>query len=326
MPHYKHKEALNNYDDAVRDCIESFLSCTFSDAEWSLASLSTKTGGLGLRSVQQHSPAAFMSSQVACHEYCTKIDSNYKWDSLDESADSYAALTKYNARVNPNKKINSLNDACPKQQILSQAIDSHLYENIRNNATNDTRFQAHLNLTSASGAGSWLHAVPSKAIGTHVDPLLYKTMVQRWLRLPLFDCEYHCPFCDEIVDKYGDHCLTCSCGGDRTKRHNLIRNEIFHISNSAGLSPELERSGLLQPRPLAGSAYDNGAERDPSANRRPADIYLPKWRRGAPAALDLAVTSGLRSDMVQKSVTDGTSALKAYEEFKRTHMQTEAIC
>ena len=35
VPHYKHKEALNNYDDAVRDCIESFLSCTFSDAEWS---------------------------------------------------------------------------------------------------------------------------------------------------------------------------------------------------------------------------------------------------------------------------------------------------
>ena len=42
--------------------------------------------------------------------------------------------------------------------------------------------------------------------------------------------------------------------------------------------------------------------------------------------MDLAVTSGLRSDMVQKSVTDGTSAVKAYEEFKRTHMQTEAIC
>ena len=168
--------------------------------------------------------------------------------------------------------------------------------------------------------------MPSKAIGTHEDLFLYETMVKRWLRVPLNECEFHCRFCDAVVDKYGDHCLTCSCGGDRTKRHNLIRNEIFHICNSAGLSPELERSGLLQPRPLAGSTSDSGAERDPNENRRPADVYLPKWRRGAPAALDLAVTSGLRSDMVEKSAEDGTSAVKAYEDFKRSHMQTEAIC
>ena len=115
-------------------------------------------------------------------------------------------------------------------------------------------------------------------------------------------------------------------GGDRTKRHNLIRNEIFYICNSAGLNPELERPGLLQPRPLAGSAQDSGAVRDPNANRRPADVYLPRWRRGTPAALDLAVTSGLRSDMVQKSVEDGTSAVKAYEHFKRSYMETEDIC
>ena len=30
--------------------------------------------------------------------------------------------------------------------------------------------------------------------------------------------------------------------------------------------------------------------------------------------------------MVEKSAEDGTSAVKAYEDFKRSHMQTEAIC
>ena len=201
------------------------------------------------------------------------------------------------------------NNFAPRQQTLSQAIDKHLLTNIRENFGNDTHFQAHLNLTTASGAGSWLHVVPSNAIGTQVDPCLYKTMVQRWLRLPLCECEFHCPFCDEVVDKFGDHCLTCSCGGDQTKYHNLIRNKVFYLCNSAGLNPELERPGLLQPRPLAGSAQETGAARDPNENRRPADVYLPKWRRGAPAAMDIAVTSGLRSDILSKSAKDGLQQL-----------------
>ena len=190
----------------------------------------------------------------------------------------------------------------------------------------DICFLANMNLTTASGAGSWLHVVPSKAIGTQVDPCLYKIMVQRWLRLPLYECEFHCSFCDEVVDRFGDHCLTCSCKGDRTKRHNLIRNEVFHLCNSAGLNPELERPGLLQPRPLAGSAQESGAARDPNVNRRPADVYLPRWRRGAPAAMDIAVTSGMKMDMFLKSADDGTTAAKEYEHFKRTYLNTEDIC
>ena len=52
VPHQNHIAALKRYDNAVRDCVESFLCCSFSDNEWSLASLSTKMGGLGLRSVE----------------------------------------------------------------------------------------------------------------------------------------------------------------------------------------------------------------------------------------------------------------------------------
>ena len=146
------------------------------------------------------------------------------------------------------------------------------------------------------------------------------------LALPLHVTEFHCPYYEEIIDRYGDHCLTCAYGGDRTKRHNLLRNEVFHQCNSSGLTPELERPGLLQPRPLAGPLHESGAARDPNVNRRPADVFLPKWRRGAPAALDLAVTSGLRKDLVAKSAKDGSSAVKAYEDHKRSHLDTETIC
>ena len=283
-------------------------------------------GGLGLRNVETHSPAAFISSQAACHELCTGLDPNHTWNPNDRNTDSYTALKDLNARVNHDHNFQLNEDTRPRQQILSQSIDSHTLDIIREGARNNTHFQAHLNLTTSSGAGSWLHTVPSKALGTHVDPILYKTMIQRWLRQPLYESEFHCPFCDDVVDRYGDHCLICSCGGDRTKRHNLLRNEVFHLCNSAGLNPELEHQGLLQPRPLAGVAQESGADRDPNALRRPADIYLPRWRRGIPAALDLAVTSGLRSDVVTKSAKDGTAAVKAYKTLKISYLETENTC
>ena len=44
-----HESALHGFDQAVRDCFESFLCCYLTTEEWSLALLSTKLGGLGLR-------------------------------------------------------------------------------------------------------------------------------------------------------------------------------------------------------------------------------------------------------------------------------------
>ena len=120
--------------------------------------------------------------------------------------------------------------------------------------------------------------------------------------------------------------LTWSCGRDRTKRHNLLRNEVFHLCNSAGLNPELEKQGLLQPRPLVGATQERWASRDSNNLRRPADIYLPRWRRGVPAALDLAVTSGLKSDMVNRSAVDRSAAVTTYEAFKCSYLDTEKTC
>ena len=88
----------------------------------------------------------------------------------------------------------------------------------------------------------------------------------------------------------------------------------------------LERPGLLRPRPLFGSTHESGDVRDPNTDRRPADVYLPRWKRGTPAALDLAVTSGLRRDLIESSALDGSSAVSIYKDFKRTHLNTETAC
>ena len=45
-----------------------------------------------------------------------------------------------------------------------------------------------------------------------------------------------------------------------------------------------------------------------------------------PAALDFAVTSGLRTDMLATSAQDAATAPRSYEEFKRNHNDTNNLC
>jgi len=112
-------------------------------------------------------------------------------------------------------------------------------------------------------------------------------------------------------------------GGDRTRRHNLLRNHVYHFAASAGLHPELEKPGLIQPRPFIGVIAEDGSRHDPEA-RRPADVYLPRWRRGTPIAFDFAVTSGLRN--IPETMRDPSTATTSYEDFKRNHLDTERLC
>ena len=161
-----------------------------------------------------------------------------------------------------------------------------------------------------------------------VEQGLFVAMIWRWLRLPFADEETYCPQCGGILDIHGDHALVCPCGGDRTRRHNLLRNLVFHVARSAGLQPELERPGLLPPRPLCSGAPEDGSKdtSQESSSRRPADIYIPRWRLGPSCAWDFAVTSGLRPDMVAASSRDCGAACRSYEDHKRGYLDTHRQC
>jgi len=154
-------------------------------------------------------------------------------------------------------------------------------------------------------------------------------MIKRRLRIPIFASEHFCPMCDDVVDVFGDHCLVCSGGGDRTKRHNLIRNCAHEICSTAGFSSELERPGLLRPRPFIGGAAEDGVRFDgpqDETGRRPADVYVPRCYRGVPACLDFAVTSGLRIDHLRNSAQDASAVVLAYEGYKCAYLNTQAHC
>ena len=71
-----------------------------------------------------------------------------------------------------------------------------------------------------------------------------------------------------MADEFGDHQVACSGNGDRITRHNAILDVLFSAAQSAALSPERETNGLI-----------------PGSMSRPANIFLPIWHGGRPAAL-----------------------------------------
>ena len=122
------------------------------------------------------------------------------------------------------------------------------------------------------------------------------------------------------MDTFGDHALTCVCKGDRTVRHNAIRDIVYEEAIGAGVAAEREKAGLLPARPVEdGVGFTD-------CHRRPADAWLPRSPGTTNEALDFACTSGMRADFMDRSAADGGCVFAAYEHHKRSYKDTEKEC
>ena len=116
----------------------------------------------------------------------------------------------------------------------------------------------------------------------------------------------HCP--DKALDVH--HAVTCKFGGDVVARHNTLRNVIFEFCKRALLNPKLEAgAGLGHERRLT----------------RPADILIPSWSTSdKPAAIDVSITSPLKSSILSEAGVVAGAAARQTEE--RKHTSNDPIC
>ena len=103
-------------------------------------------------------------------------------------------------------------------------------------------------LSGLSGAGAWLTA-PLVQDGREIESSLFTVSIKRRLRLPIFEADTPCPMCGQCMDSFADHALVCPCKGDRTIRHNCLRDITYSEAKNAALRAEKEKPGLLPPRP-----------------------------------------------------------------------------
>ena len=105
----------------------------------------------------------------------------------------------------------------------------------------------------------------------------------------------------------GDHQVGCGGNSDRISRHNALRDALFSAAQSAALAPRLKAPSLV-----------------PASSSRPADIYIPNWQAGRPAALDVSVISTLQPLTISGSLSQG-HALQVGEDRKVAAHQEDCL-
>ena len=164
-------------------------------------------------------------------------------------------------------------------------------------AGHETRLNVHLSYKRALSsaihhAADWLNVVPSPALGLHLQDREFRFCLQYWLGLQMFEDDMTCPVCHSTADCYVDHQVGCGGNPDRIYRHNSVRDALFSAAQSAALAPRREVPSLI-----------------PGTQSRPADVFLPNWSRGRPAALDITIISPLQRTTVQGAASTQGHAL-----------------
>ena len=140
----------------------------------------------------------------------------------------------------------------------------------------------------------------------HLDPLEFQVAIKWWLGLPTSQGQV-CPQCSShFLDYFGHRALTCRKGPDVVTRHNTIRDTVFELCQRACLEAQLE----------AGSSLGHEERQI-----RPADILVPNWELGQPAAIDFSITSPLCHENIQvASVMTWSAALWAEKRKPNTRL------
>ena len=142
--------------------------------------------------------------------------------------------------------------------------------------------RARLQSLLAPNAEAWLTTPPISATRLHLEAEEFQSCVKYRLGIPIYDAPRKCPYCkNDVIDIYGDNSSTCRGWGDNIHRHDRLRDKVFSSCVSVSLSPSLEKTNLRS-----------------NNQSRPADVFLPSWTQGKPAALDVTVVSSLQSTII----------------------------
>ncbi|KAL5471131.1 hypothetical protein EMCRGX_G029214 [Ephydatia muelleri] len=216
-------KAFQIFDEDVRKCFAQCTAVDTSDHAWHQARLSLSRGGQGLRSLAQHSPAAYIAS------LCTSGFGPQSQHHL------VSATQMFNSFLPPSEAINAeaLLLTPVTQKSLSSKLDDYLFKVLLDMSSITDK--ARLLSVSSPHAGLWLSVTPSEGLGLHLDPSQFQVAIKWWLGLDLSygSC---CPLCPEIaLGPLGHHVVS---------RHNKLRDILAESCWRAHLGVQVEMAAF----------------------------------------------------------------------------------
>ncbi|XP_060804915.1 uncharacterized protein LOC132902733 [Amyelois transitella] len=288
-PIWKYPTLVQPIDQLLKNKIELILNISFGEEAWTQASLPIRNGGLGIRKISCVALPAFLSSIHSTSNLVGNIlkvpaTTNYEIACLDEATNAWLTGPSPNL---PSK----LQSQRAWDSISSNFIFSSLLEN------SFSRDRARLLAVSRPESGHWLHAYPSPALGTFLNPLTLRVAVG--LRVGAEVCVDHsCASCGVSVDRLGHHGLACSSGAGRQSRHaalnDILRRALVSADVPVALEPQIVR--------------DDG--------KRPDGMSLIPWRMGRALVWDATCADTLAASYLPATSKQAGAAADARERFK----------
>ena len=302
-----HQDIWKEFDNLTREALTKILGPSVNNIQWAQALLPVSMTGLGLRSAEDHGPAAYATSRLSSHSLLLEILQRTEEDNPVNLP--LALLTLLSAKLDENEETSTVSLQGMSQKAVSLKIDLHNFSLLTNHFTREENKREIARLASLGlpHAGDWLYVVPSPVLGLHLRSREFSVSVRYRLGCPVYPTAGACPACSRLSDTAGDHAISCGSEGERIARHNHLRDVLFHTAVSAALAPSREDRALL-----------------PGTDARPADVMIPHWTGGRDTALDVTVINPLQSSLVALAATSPGHALTVAYNRKMTN--TGAAC
>ena len=264
----------------LRNALDNILGPSpMTDNQWMQATLPIRCGGLGISDPVRVHALARIACIVDFSQRAT-VTLGLPAGACEVSNDCRTVLLALQPHVPPLPELIAL---CltetiplgalialdrPQEYWTTQATKTWVQsQSTLGTARDRVRFEAQ----QSPHSGSWLAALPSAANKTRVPSEHWRLLLRWTLGMPVVPDEVigaPCVRCDQPVDAWGDHSVSC------------IKNEIQrrHMALQAALAGLIQQAGLTC-----------ALERGTGDGRRPADVFIPRWDADGPTAVDLTV-------------------------------------
>lgn len=291
-PIWKFPSILSAIDDSLQSTLSKVLNISFDFSSWSQAVLPIRFGGLGVRSSSSVALPAFLSSAYGSMSLVSIILN--KPQILDTEIASLAEARR------------AWCDSCPGADVPDSMHVQRAWDTPRLKVTHasllanspDDSDRARILAVSASESGHWLHALPSRNVGTVLDPSCLRISV--CLRLGARICVAHTCNCGRAVDQLGRHGLSCHRSAGRLYRHGTLNDLIRRSLATASVPAILEPVGL---------ARDDG--------KRPDGATLVPWKLGRALVWDVTCVDTFAQSHIQGTRSQAGAAADQAQVNKR---------
>lgn len=294
VPTFMLPDYLREMDDVIKFSLDEIMNISLNEIQFNQASLPINLGGIGIRSLSDLSLPCFLSSCMGALPLVSNI-LNIPVDNLVMNSLN-VAMNLWNMKYDELPKDQSVQKQWDKISLKQKICDKIKFENPKD--------IARMKAIQDKEAGAWLHAFPSKNIGTLMDDQSFQICIG--LRLGCKLCRTFQCICGQMVDEKALHPLSCIKNSGRYFRHSEINNILKRAFTSIDVPAQLEPSGL-----------------DRSDGKRPDGVTLIPWSMGQCLVWDVTCSDTFASSYINQTKENAGAAAELA--VKRKHAKYTEI-